>query len=1159
MTSSTDPIARVDARVARRKRVHRILRRTLYTKLAIVLGLAVLLAGVYLRLVAGPVSLQSYSDKVADALASRLGPGWRVKLTDTAIELHGVNPALRTSGLEVRNPAGGLVLAAPSAVVSVDPKSLLVGSLSPRRIELRDLQLRVLVAPDGSLSLVPPGDTGPSAAPDGVAAAAATAPPQPTPPADGRSQVATAIASILGAVLDGDGLVGPLDRAVLTNARLTLIGSNGRERVGFDRVGAVFERLAGANRNLELTFDGPHGAWRIGGRISDEGGGRRSADLTASDVPLTDVMLLTGLSSVPAGTDLKLSGHVQTALDGRRLTQFGGSFESSAGTVTRPGQPPLQIDRMSGEASWDEDKRSVVVSGLDVKSRRAELHLSGLLQSGEGGWRLKLAGHDAVMESATAKEPAFRIADVAAELNFDEHGVSLDRLALKGERLDVSMSGASVPGGNGTGARAVIEAHDTDIRKLFALWPPEVNPDLRNYLVGNMVAGTLTSMRLKTDFDADELRNITNNKPVSEGSVGLAFTLADTKLNIFEGLPQLTRLNAEGKSTGTRISILAKGGRVEMPDGRTLNFSDGFYDQPNLDKRDSVAKISFRLDGGADAMASLLRSPALRQGGGGFDIDPANVKGRAEMRVGLPLAVHDIPKPAELPLAVSGTLSDLTLEKALGREKLENGNLAVAYDSGALSVRGDGKVGGSPATIDLRQPRGAPGDVTVNLSLDEAARTRRSLPSAPQLSGAIPVKIVAPFGPGAKGPMRFDADLSRASVDSLLPGWSKAAGRPGRLTFALGEGANAELRDIVLDSGSTQIRGTATLGQEGGIEKADLSSVKLSPGDDLRAQLERNGGAYRINLKGNVGDARPVLKWLTAPGGGGGGGGKGREQPDIDLDVGVNIVTGFNDEALTGVVASVSTRKGDLRSMALRGQFRSAPVDVQLSRRDGPQPVLTVQSGDAGATLRFVDLYRRMVGGSLRVSSLQGDGAQSGTVAIDNFVLRGEPALRRIAAQGPPASSTGDDRGGSAGSRLDGDQVQFTKLTGEFRRSASRTDFRDVVVWGAQVGFNLSGYLDTAKDRTEVNGTFVPAYGLNNAFSQLPILGFILGGDRNEGLFAVNFKVAGSPTAPTLTVNPISAVAPGILRKIFGLIMQDGETTTGTVPQIGPLPRPADR
>ncbi len=101
---------------------------------------------------------------------------------------------------------------------------------------------------------------------------------------------------------------------------------------------------------------------------------------------------------------------------------------------------------------------------------------------------------------------------------------------------------------------------------------------------------------------------------------------------------------------------------------------------------------------------------------------------------------------------------------------------------------------------------------------------------------------------------------------------------------------------------------------------------------------------------------------------------------------------------------------------------------------------------------------------------------------------------------------------------------------------------------------SYEGYLDTAKDRTEVNGTFVPAYGLNNAFSQLPILGFILGGDRNEGLFAVNFKVAGSPTAPTLTVNPISAVAPGILRKIFGFIMQDYETTTGAVPQSPPAP-----
>jgi len=66
-----------------------------------------------------------------------------------------------------------------------------------------------------------------------------------------------------------------------------------------------------------------------------------------------------------------------------------------------------------------------------------------------------------------------------------------------------------------------------------------------------------------------------------------------------------------------------------------------------------------------------------------------------------------------------------------------------------------------------------------------------------------------------------------------------------------------------------------------------------------------------------------------------------------------------------------------------------------------------------------------------------------------------------------------------------------------------------------------------------MTGTFVPMYGLNNMFGQIPIVGLILGGGSNEGLFGVTYEIVGTPGQPVLNVNPISAIAPGVLRKIF--------------------------
>jgi hypothetical protein len=52
-------------------------------------------------------------------------------------------------------------------------------------------------------------------------------------------------------------------------------------------------------------------------------------------------------------------------------------------------------------------------------------------------------------------------------------------------------------------------------------------------------------------------------------------------------------------------------------------------------------------------------------------------------------------------------------------------------------------------------------------------------------------------------------------------------------------------------------------------------------------------------------------------------------------------------------------------------------------------------------------------------------------------------------------------------------------------------------------------------------------------FGQIPLFGQILGNGSNEGLFGVTYEVVGTPASPVLRVNPISAMFPGVTRKIM--------------------------
>jgi len=107
----------------KRSAFRRVLRGALYVKLGLVVFVAVALGLLYLRLSAAPMSFGRLPERVAEALAARIGPGWSVTLRNTAIELHDGSPALRANGLvagDANGPAGGEVFASePRAGASV--------------------------------------------------------------------------------------------------------------------------------------------------------------------------------------------------------------------------------------------------------------------------------------------------------------------------------------------------------------------------------------------------------------------------------------------------------------------------------------------------------------------------------------------------------------------------------------------------------------------------------------------------------------------------------------------------------------------------------------------------------------------------------------------------------------------------------------------------------------------------------------------------------------------------------------------------------------------------------------------------------------------------------------------------------------------------------
>ena len=182
--------------------------------------------------------------------------------------------------------------------------------------------------------------------------------------------------------------------------------------------------------------------------------------------------------------------------------------------------------------------------------------------------------------------------------------------------------------------------------------------------------------------------------------------------------------------------------------------------------------------------------------------------------------------------------------------------------------------------------------------------------------------------------------------------------------------------------------------------------------------------------------------------------------------------------------------------------------------------MIDLESSDAGAFFRFTDVYSRMTGGqmALAMESPSADNpVQQGVLRVHNFAVHDEAQLERAVSNGAQRQRNG---------------IEFSGMRVEFNRMPGRVALREGVVRGPVLGGTIDGSVDYTRDEVHLRGTLVPLYGPNNLLGQIPMVGLFLGGEK-EGLVGITYEVVGRPGNPVLRINPISALAPGLLRKVF--------------------------
>jgi hypothetical protein len=492
-------------------------------------------------------------------------------------------------------------------------------------------------------------------------------------------------------------------------------------------------------------------------------------------------------------------------------------------------------------------------------------------------------------------------------------------------------------------------------------------------------------------------------------------------------------------------------------------------------------------------------------------------------------------------------VNNFSAERLVMGQKVEAPALRVRADNQGYVLRGDVKINGVPALLEYKKLRDqSEAEVRVAATLDESGRARLGFDLAGMVSGPMPVRINGRI-PLEEGASRYsvEADLTQARIDKLLPGWTKPAGRQARMSFMMtSRPQSMRLDELSIEGPGLQVKGSVECDGAGDIQAANLTNFNLSDGDRATLRAERGpDGALRVQLRGDVYDGRGFIK--SSISGASPAQAKNAKLKDLDIDVRVGTVAGFHGETARNVDFRMSRRNGNIMSFTLAARLgRDTPVIGELRGRNGGRNVIYVETKDAGALFRFSDTYAKIFGGEVSMAMdppTASNAPQEGILNIRDFTVRGEPTLDRVASGN--AETPGAPQSANSGG------VEFSRMRVEFTKTHGRFTIREGVVRGPMIGATADGYIDYTRDEVRMRGTFVPFFGLNNMFGQIPVFGLFLGGGSNEGLVGLTYEVVGPPSAPVLRVNPVSVVAPGLFRKFFEFSNNSGRSPGFELPR----------
>lgn len=1108
---------------ARRSPVGGLVGRCVHAVLRLVFGAAVIGvigAGLlYLRLSQGPIHLP-YIAQVAVQVFNEDSDQFEVGLGDVVLTVGDTDgpPGIQFIDLQVRSVEGELLFAIPRLTASFDRSDLFLGELRPTQIVVIRPEARLLRTREGrfrfGLGALP-------ASGDGLA---------------GETPQVGAISHILDGLV-GDAALTPelsrLTEIIITDADLTYeneaAGRSWRTRRADLR---VHRADAGLQARLEIRL--ADGAETGAGIVATAERRRDSGGAMQVDVGFRNLRpehlaeqldQMQWLRLFDAPLDGKLAATIQT--DGR-IEGLTGRISARAGRILALEDQGLPFDSIALSFAYEAGLERMKISELALVSMNLDTRLSGFADLGRGadGQVAGLAGQFQVgkmrlsVPDVFAQPLHFDGGQIVARLNFEPLRIEVAEAHLRNGDLVLNVSGQARAGADGWHTELRAGGRNLSVAQLVQHWPLSAAKNARTWVEKNIHDGGIDELVAQMRFGD------------GEPQVNLDFVFSGLVSSYLKDMTPIREARGRASMTLNELRLSMESGEVMPVEGAPVRLGGSVIRLLNLQGKPSLAEITIQAAGATSSILTLINEPPLGLMAK-LGLDPAAVRGKAEVTASVDFPLIKELKLDEVEVEANARLSALALPFRLPGDHVigvTGDTVDLRANKRELRLAGAVLIDGSPLVLDWNEYYGR-GSNHRTIALDGPATplllARFDLDTEYFVDGEAPVKLNLVQTGSPEYAFDLVADLGPARLKIADFGWEKVPGAAGRLEAAGSFGGGVRVSRFALDAGDLKATGSVNFAPGGKLQGAQIERLQYRDQADIALAAERVGEGPELALKVS-GNSLDLAMFADLPGDGvPRDGGAGEATPlSVDYSLDRLVVT----RKVIALPATGTYRRDAARNAVatLNGMLAGRVPFLATYEKTHAEPATAfITADDAGALLAAADLFKGAKGGTLKLKlRIAPDEGKDlvGVARMKDVKISSTGTFKSILEEGgvKEAASAAEEGG-----------LSFDNVKVPFEYHEGLLTLDDVTAKGSLLAVTLEGTVDENSEEVDLVGVISPAYAITGIIDELPIIGALLSGGKGEGILAMTFKINGQIEDPNFSVNPLSLLAPGILRKIF--------------------------